>query len=134
MLTYRRMKKSEIKYAVQLAKAEINIEPKGLDEAKTYLIYHDRERIGYVSFQFKPDKTIYIYILAFEKHAQRHGFGSTVIESIMKYGEKKCGDFKGLSATVHKVNEPAINATKKYGFVITRERSKYLDFIKPIIA
>jgi ribosomal protein S18 acetylase RimI-like enzyme len=96
VLTYRRMKKSEKNYAVQLARDEINIEPKRLDEYKTYLIYNDGERIGFVSFGFKPDKTIYIYILAFEKHAQRQGFASTVIESIMKYGRKKMMTSKGF--------------------------------------
>jgi hypothetical protein len=38
-LTYRRMKKSEENYVIQLAQDEINIEPKRLDKYKTYLIY-----------------------------------------------------------------------------------------------
>lgn len=132
MLAYRRMKKSEKNYAIQLARDEINIEPKRLDENKTYLIFNDRERIGYVSFGFKSDKTIYIYILAFEEHAQRQGFAALVFESIMNYGRKRDGGFKGLSATIHKVNEPAINTAKKYGFLVTRERTRYLDFMKPV--
>jgi RimJ/RimL family protein N-acetyltransferase len=132
MLAYRRIKKSEINYAVQLAQDEINIEPKRLGQYKTYLIFNDGERIGYVSFGSKADKTIYIYILAFEEHAQRQGFAAVVFDSIMNYGRKRDDDFKGLSATIHKVNEPAINAAKKHGFLITRERVKYLDFMKPV--
>lgn len=131
MLSYRQMKKSEQDYAVQLARNEINIQPKRLDEYKTYFIYYARERVGFVSFNFKPDKTIYIYILAFEKHAQRQGFGSMVIESVIRYGKKKDKRFRGLSATVHKINKAAINAVEKYGFLVIRERTKYLDFMKP---
>lgn len=132
MLTYRRMKKSEKNYAMQLARDEINIEPKRLDENRTYLIYNDNERIGFVSFGFKPDKTIYIYILAFEEHAQRQGHAALVFESIMNYGQKRDGRFQGLSATIHKVNEPAIHTAKKYGFLVTGERKRYLDFMKPV--
>jgi ribosomal protein S18 acetylase RimI-like enzyme len=131
VLTYRRMKKSEMNYAVQLARDEINIEAKRLAGHQTYLIYNDGERIGFVSFRFRSDKTIYIYILAFEKHAQRQGFASTVIESIAGYGRKKYDGFRGLSATVHKVNEPAIKTVKKYGFLVTKERTMYFDFIRP---
>ena len=131
MLTYRRMKKSEANYAINLARDEINIEPKRLEAYKTYLIYNKSERIGYVSFRFKPDKTIYIYILAFEKEAQRQGFASTVLDSLIKYGRKKNDCFKGLSARIHKVNEPAINAANKHGFLVTGERTKYFDFMKP---
>jgi len=132
VLSFRRMKKSEKKYAIQLAREEINIEPKRLDEYKTLLIYNGRERIGFVSFGFKPGKTIYIYILAFEKHAQRQGFGSMVIESIIRYGREKDKCFKGLSATIHKINEPAIDAAKKYGFLVTGERTKYFDLMRPV--
>lgn len=131
MLSYRRMKKSDKDYVIQLARYEINIKAKRLSEYKTYLIYNDTERIGFVSFGFKPDKTIYIYILAFEKHAQRQGFGTMVIEWIIRYGRKKDERFKGLSATIHKINEPAINAAKKYGFQVTRERTKYFDLMRP---
>ncbi len=131
-LTFRRMKKSEKNYAIQLAQDEINIEPKRLDDYNTYLIYNDRERIGCVSFGFRSDQTIYIYILAFEKHAQRQGFASEVFESIMKYRREKDDRFRGLSATIHKVNDPAINAANKHGFLVTRERAKHLDFMKPV--
>ncbi len=132
MLVYKRMKKNEKKYAIQLAKDEIDIEPKRLDKFKTYLIYNDEERIGYVSFSFKPDKTIYIYILVFEKHAQRQGFASIVIDYIFQYGRENYPGFKGLSATVHRVNEAGINTAKKYGFKVTKERPNYIDFLKPI--
>jgi ribosomal protein S18 acetylase RimI-like enzyme len=126
------MKKREKDYAIQLAQDEINIKAKRLSEYKTYLINNDRERIGFVSFGFKSDKTIYIYILAFEKHAQRQGFGSMVIKKIIRYGQKKNEHFKGLSATIHRTNEAAINATKKYGFQVTRERTKYIDLLRPV--
>ena len=132
MLSYRRMKKSEKDYAIQLARDEINIEPKRLDKYKTFLIYNDKEKIGFVSFGFRPDKTIYIYIMAFEKHAQRQGFGSRIIESIARYGKEKDKSFKGLAVRIHKINEPAINAAEKYGFLVTKERIKYLDFIRPV--
>ena len=125
------MKKSDKDYVIQLAWDEINIKAKRLSEYKTYHIYNDKERIGFVSFGFKPNKTIYIYILAFEKHAQRQGFGSMVIERIIRYGWKKDERFKGLSATIHKINEPAINATKKYGFQVIRERTRYFDLMRP---
>jgi len=126
------MKKSEANYVINLARDEINIEPKRLDAYKTYLIYKDRERVGYVSFRFKSDKTIYIYILAFEKEAQRQGFASTVLDSLTKYGRKKNDCFRGLSARIHKVNEPAINAAKKHGFLVTKDGAKYFDFMKPV--
>lgn len=132
MLSYRRIKKSEKKYAIELAREVINIELKRLDAYKTYLIYNDEGRIGFVSFGFRPDNTIYIYIMAFEKHAQRQGFGSEVIESIMKYGQKKDDHFRGLSVTINKANEPPINFVKKHGFLLTRERANYLDFMKPV--
>ena len=132
MLAYRRMKESDKSYAIQLAQDEINIEPKRLDEYKSYLIYNDRERIGFVSFGFKPNKTIYIYILAFEQHAQRQGFGSMVIESVMRYGRKKDKGFRGLTIIINKKNERAINAAKKYGFQVTRKRANYLDLTKPV--
>ena len=132
MLLYKPMKKSEKGYAIQLARDELNIELKRLDQYKTYIIYNNSERIGFVSYGFKLDKTIYIYILAFEKHAQRRGFGSMVIRKIMKRGQKKDDCFKGLSVKVNKANEQAINAVKKYGFVLTKSRAKYLDFMKPI--
>lgn len=131
-LRYRRIKKSEKNYALQLVQDEINIELKRLDDYNTYLIYNDHKRIGYVSFGFRSDQTIYIYILAFEKDAQRQGFASEVFESIMKYGRKKDNRFRGLTATVHKVNIPAINTAYKYGFLVTRERAEYLDFMKPV--
>jgi ribosomal protein S18 acetylase RimI-like enzyme len=126
------MEKSEKDYVIQLARDEVNIEAKRLNEYQTYLIYNDRERIGFVSFGFKPDKTIYIYILAFEKHAQRQGFSSIVFDSVMKYGCKKNKRFKGLTAVVHKINEPAIKATKKFGFQVTRKRARYLDLEKAV--
>lgn len=132
MLTFRRMKKSEKKYAIQLARDEINIELKRLDKYKTYIIYNNEERIGFVSFGFRPDKTIYIYILAFEKHAQRQGLGSVVIDLIMKYGREKDDQFKGLSVTINKANEPPIYFVKKHGFLLTSERTNYLDFMKPV--
>ena len=132
MLSYRRMKKSEKDYAIQLARDEINIEPKRLDKYKTFLIYNDKEKIGFVSFGFRPDKTIYIYILAFEKNAQGQGFGSMVIESVIRYGRKKDEHFKGLSARVHKINELGIHAAKKHGFLVTGERTKYFDFMRPV--
>lgn len=131
MFTYRRMKASEKNYALQLSRDEINIEPKKLDESKTYIIYNGKERIGFISFRFRPDHTIYIYILAFEKKAQGRGFAQEVIESMMVYGRKKDERFRGLSATIHKVNEPAIHAAVKYGFQVTGERAKYFDFVKP---
>ncbi len=130
-LKYKSMKKNERNYAIQLARNEINIEPKRLDQYKTYLIYHDKKRIGFVSFGFKSDQTIYIYILAFEKDAQRKGFASTIFDSLIKYGQKQEDRFKGLSATIHKVNIPAINAATKHGFNVTNERTRYLDFMKP---
>lgn len=130
-LTYRRMQKSEKSYALRLARDEINIEPKRLGEHKTYLIYHDGERIGYVSFRFNSDQTVYIYILALEKQAQRKGFAAAVLESLMQYGQQKSNRFSGLSATVHKVNDLAINAASKHGFRVTGERARYYDFIKP---
>ncbi len=132
VLTYRPMKKDEKKYAIQLARDEIDIEPRRLDKYKTYLIYNDGERIGYVSLNFKSDKTIYIYILAFEKYAQRQGFASKVIESLIKYGRKKDDGFRGFSARIHKINKPAIDAAKKHGFLVTKEGIKYFDFMKPI--
>ena len=132
MLTFRRMKKSEKKYAIQLARDAINIELKRLDKYQTYLIYNNGERIGFVSFGFRPDKTIYIYILAFEKHAQRQGFGSVIIESILKYGREKDDQFRGLSVTINKANEPPIYFVKRHGFLLTRERANYLDYMKPV--
>lgn len=132
MLTYRRIKKTEREYAVQLARDEIDIEPKRLGEYKTYLIFHEGERVGYVSFGLEPDKTIYIYILVFEKDAQRQGFASTVFESLLEYGREKVEGFRGLSATVHKINHAAVNAAKKNGFQEVKERSRYIDFLRPI--
>lgn len=132
MLTYRRIKKNQKNYAVQLARDEVNIELKRLDQYKTYLIYNNRERIGFVSFGFRSDKTIYVYIMALEKHAQRQGHGALVIESIMRYGIKKESHFRGLSITINKINEPAISAAKKYGFIVTKERANYLDLTKPV--
>ena len=132
MLLYKPMKKSEKVYAIQLARNEIDIELKRLDQYKTYIIYNKSERIGFVSYGLRRDKTIYIYILAFEKHAQRQGFGSMVIKRLMKRGQKNDDSFKGLSVKVNKGNGQAINAVKKYGFVLTRKGAKYLDFFKPI--
>ncbi len=132
VLTYRPMKKSEKTYAIQLAWDEINIEPRRLNKYKTYLIYNDGERIGYVSLNFKSDRTIYIYILAFEKHAQRQGFAPKVVEFIIKYGGEKIDGFRGLSARIYKINKPAVNAAKKHGFIVTKESIKYFDFMKPI--
>ena len=126
------MKKNEEKYAIQLAQNEIDIEPKRLGAHKTYFIYHGRERIGYVSFRFKSDKTIYLYILAFKKHAQRQGYGSIVIESIMNYGQKKDDDFRGLTAKIHRINDSAVGAARKYGFLVTNSSKKYINLMKPI--
>lgn len=131
-LAYRRIKMHEKSYVIGLAMDEVDIELKRLDQYKTYLIYNGSERIGCVSFGFKPDRTIYIYILVFEKDAQRQGFASGVFQSLMQYGLKKYNRFSGLSATIHKVNDRAINAAVKHGFLVTREREKYLDFMKPI--
>lgn len=132
-LTYRRIKMSEKKYVIQMARDEIGIELKRLNEYKTYIIYNEGDRIGCVSFGFRPDLTIYIYVLIFEPDAQRQGFASEVFDSLMQYGEKKHNHrFRGLSATIHKVNDPAINAASKHGFLVTNERDKYFDFIKPI--
>ena len=132
MLSYRPMKKSEKNYALRLARDEVNIELKRLDDYKTYLIYNAKERIGFVSFGFKLNKRIYIYILAFEKKAQRQGFGSMVIESVMRYGRKKDKGFRGLTIVINKKNKQAINAAKKYGFLVTRKRANYLDLTKPV--
>lgn len=125
-------KKKQKNYAVQLARDAVNIELKRLGQYITYLIYHNRKRLGFVSFGFRSDKTIYIYIMVLEKHAQRQGYGALVNESIMRYGIKNDSHFRGLSITINKINEPAINAAKKYGFVVTKERKNYLDLIKPV--
>ena len=132
MLTFRRIKEDEKSYAISLARDEINIEAKRLDQYHTYLIYHNGIRIGFVSYGFRLDKTIYIYILAFEKHAQRQGHAGTVFEKIMNYGLNKYEGFRGLSGTVHKVNEKSLNAVRKHGFIQTNERKRYFDFIKPV--
>ncbi len=131
MLSYRRMKKSEKKYALRLSREEVNIGAKRLDDYKTLLIYNGKKRIGFVSFGFRPDKTIYIYILAFEKQAQRQGFGSMVTKTVLRYGLKRYNHFQGLSARIHKANGPAINAAKKYGFLVSGERKNYFDLIRP---
>ena len=131
MLEFRPMTKRGRKYALQLARDEINIVPRRLDEYRNCTIHHDGERIGFVSFGARADHTVYIYILAFEEHAQGQGFAAQVLERLMKYGQTRDGGFRGLSATIQKKNEPAIHATKKHGFMETEERKNHLDFLKP---
>ena len=133
MLKFKRMPKSEKEYALNLARREINMEAKRLDQYKTYLLYQSQKKIGFTSFNYRPqDKTIYIYILAFEQHAQRQGYAAQVLSKIMHYGCKKYPDFKGLTATVRKTNAAAINCLQKYGFQLIKERKNYLDFFHPV--
>ena len=132
MLTFRPIKKCDKSYALALAKKEIGIEAKRLDRYKTFLIYNAAQRIGFVSFGFRSDKTIYLYILAFEKHAQRQGFAAEVFTAVTNYGRKKGCSFKGLTCTVHKYNDAALNAVAKHGFLVERNRHNYFDFIKPV--
>lgn len=126
------MKKRDKNYAEQLAQDEIGIWPRRLEKYRTVLIYDGGEQIGFVSFGFRPDNTVYIYILAFEKHAQRQGFAAEVIRAVQDYGKKRGNRFRGLTARIHKTNEPALRAAQKHGYIIVGERAAYYDLHMPV--
>jgi RimJ/RimL family protein N-acetyltransferase len=116
---------------MNLAREEIGIKPRRLDSHETYLIYSEGRRVGCVSFRFEPEQTIYLYILAFAREAQRQGFAAGVLEWVMEQGREKAAGFRGLATRIHRSNETALRAAKKHGFRVTGKRPKYFDFLKP---
>lgn len=133
-LTYKRIKDQKgKKYVQQLAQKLIHIEPQRIHEHHNYMIYHADKRIGFVSCQYmKENHSVYIYMLAFEEHAQHHGHAHPVLEWLTRKGSKKSPQFRGLTATVHKDNQQALDAVEKYGFIQIKERRRYVDFLRPV--
>jgi len=130
LLSFRKVEEKEISYVKNLAFQEIGIVPGRLNKNKTYLIYLDQKRIGFISYCRVKQTLFYIYMLALEKEAQNHGLASPIVRFAIRQDEK-LSPIEGVTFRIYKTNQQALHVTlQKYNYKIIKERPKYYILYK----
>ncbi|MBN6192874.1 GNAT family N-acetyltransferase [Aneurinibacillus sp. BA2021] len=123
-VTYRKFTSKDFPYVIGLTRSQIgpyvlraiSVQEvaDNLRKNQTYLIYHNGDRSGFISFR-PIGQRLYIDTIALQAGKQGQGIGRKVFSFL----EKKAGvqGMTGLFLHVHKVNKRAIKAYSRYGFV-----------------
>jgi len=94
-----------------------------------YLVLKDKDIVGNVSYEKKPDGAAYISGLGLYPEFQGQGIGRKVIELIME----DLKDVKTIKLATHPENSKAIKIYLSFGFVIKAWKDNYFGDGEPRI-
>lgn len=131
-LRLRKYGPADVPYINDLSLREIGFVPRRLHKHETFMIYLDEKPIGFIAYRRVGENNLYIYLLAFEKEGQRHGF-SYLVGRWMYEREYALKPVNGIYALVIKTSPGGINVTSpKYGYRLIRELPRYYFLYKHI--
>lgn len=131
VLSYREATEKDLGYVMGLAYRQIGIIPRRLKDHKTFLVYQDNNRIGFITYCRVDGENIYIYMLALEKKAQNKGHANDIGTWVINR-ELKEGFVKGLKIRIQKKNQAGYTAALKSGYKLISELPRHYELYRLI--